>query len=220
MNRTDRLISVLKDNKYLAVVVVIGLVVIGVAQFTTALRDLKQHLTSAPEPVKPFEFSESDLRRETNPRFQFSFVYPKTWDRMDPDNADGNRYLNPTEPSVQCTFWGGHAVVTADLQEWINWSLAQDASRPGFELVHNVVSGRHIVEWEEKGEPISEIREQIEGRRVVYRQHGEDGKLTFMQLFLQVGDRQIGALCQAPDKRFPVYEPLFLALLADVRVLK
>lgn len=220
MNRTDRIISVLKNNKYLAVLVVAATVMIGLAQFTNAVRDLKRIFTSTPAPIKPIRFSESDFSREANPRFGFSFVYPKTWDRHDLDNADGNRYVNPTDTDVQCSFWGGYAVVSPTLKEWIDWSLSINASRPGFELIHNVESGRHVVGWSEEGDRVTEIREQIEGRRIVYRYKSEDGQsITFMQLFLQVEDRQISALCRAPDGQFPVYQPLFLALLADVRVL-
>ncbi|MBF0155755.1 MAG: hypothetical protein HQL57_01035 [Magnetococcales bacterium] len=36
---------------------------------------------------------ELKLVHQENPRFGFSFDYPEGWERFDPTNLDGNKYL-------------------------------------------------------------------------------------------------------------------------------
>ena len=48
--RVDRLLKAIKDNRLIAVLVVIGVVVIGIAQFTTALNDILKFVDSWRQP--------------------------------------------------------------------------------------------------------------------------------------------------------------------------
>jgi len=221
VSRTDKIIADLRNNKYLAPFIAIGIGLVALAVLTDSITSIQQFFGLSPGPMTTVTFSESDFNREANPRFLFSFLYPKTWDRFDPENGDGNRYRDPKNSDIHCSFSGSHAVLSSSLEESVDWSLAQAAKEPGFEMITNVESGRHQVSWTEIDGKVQEFRKQIEGRRVVYRSKPEGNtSLISMELFLYTGDREIHALCQAPESLFPAYEPLFLTLLAEVRVLQ
>jgi hypothetical protein len=220
-SRTEKIIFAINNHRYLAFFLVACIGIVGLATLTDSITSIRQFFSLTPKLAETVNFSEDDFSREANPRFSFSFLYPKTWDRFDPDNGDGNRYVDPVNPDVQCSFWGNLAVSSSNLEESVDWALSMAAEEPDFEMIANVESGRHQVSWMEINGEIQQSREQIEGRRVVYRSRPE-GKTTVisMHLFLHTGDREIHALCQSPESLFPAYQPLFLALLAEVRVLQ
>ncbi len=221
VSRTDKIFLALKNHKYLTYIFVAFAGVIGLAHLTDSITSIQQFFGLSPEPMTTVTFSEGDFNREANPRFLFSFLYPKTWDRFDPENGDGNRYRDPKNSDIHCSFWGSLAVLSPNLEDSVDWSLAQAAKESGFEMITNVESGRHQVSWTDMDGKVQEFREQIRGRRLVYRSKPEGNtSVISMELFLHTGDREIRALCQAPESLFPAYEPLFLTLLAEVRVLQ
>lgn len=162
---------------------------------------------------------EAGLERESNPRFGFSFLHPRYWDRRDPDNGDGNAYCDPKDPRIEMLAWGGYAVVTHDLDAWVSQSLDWLKREEGFALLSNVPSGRHLVDFIESSGAVTECREQIEGYRLVYSVGFDTTQVTSMQTFLQYQDTQIGLLCRAPTSRYQEYENLFLVLSHGIRVL-
>lgn len=220
-SRTEKIIFAFQNHKYFAILVAACIGIIGLSALTNSIASIRQHFGLIPKPIEAVRFSEDDFDRQANSRFSFSFPYPKTWDRFDPENADGNRYVDPVNPDVQCSFWGNLSISSSNLWESVDQSLSMASEEPGFELISNVESGRHQVTWMNIDGEIQEIREQVEGRRVVYssRPKGK-ASVVFMHLFLHTGDREIHALCQAPKALFPAYQSLFLALLAEVRVLQ
>ena len=111
---------------------------------------------------------DSQLQRESNPRFGFSFVYPSAWDREDPINGDGNTYRHPNDSRIELRVWGHYAVTSPDLHSWVDQTIACLQSEEGFTLLTRVPAGGHLIDWEERapGELI-ETRQQIEGCCIV-----------------------------------------------------
>jgi hypothetical protein len=180
-----------------------------------------------------------EIERDQNARFEFSFLYPKTWDRRDPTNGDGHLFVHPTDTSVRCAFYGHHTMpdmlnvpegsdpstlLAAEVKE----SLSFDEREPGFKLLLNTESGRHVhrlLPAHRRSAAVSndtnyiESWEHVEGRRIVYRTLESGEPITHMTLFLVYDGRTIGGDCEAPESRFETFEPLFLTLLSGVRVL-
>ena len=99
-----------------------------------------------------------ELRRESNPRFGFSFSHPAYWDRQDPTNGDGNTYRYPRDPRVEVCAWGRYAVMSADLHEWVQQTLEFLSKEPKFTLLSRVPSGRHLVDAIETPSGVVESR--------------------------------------------------------------
>lgn len=165
------------------------------------------------------QLSNQDLETEINTRFGFSFSYPKTWDRADPANADGNSYFDPKEPGVSLTAWGGFAVVSPTLDDYVSFSLHQAERHSGFKLLLDRESGRMLVGWDTLGSGSTETREQIQGRRIVYEVNDSSKRYTIMQVFTQVDSVQFSLRCRAPSSLYPAYQDLFLRLVSSLRVL-
>lgn len=163
---------------------------------------------------------DGQLRRESNPRFGFSFVHPSLWDRQDPTNGDGNTYRHPKDPRIVLAAWGQYAVVSPDLHSWVEWTIAYLRSKSGFCLLARVPAGGHLVDWqdERRKEQIA-IYEQVEGFRIVYKTDEDAQSFTTTQTFLQYGDTQFGLVCTAPSALYGRYEDLFLSISKELRIL-
>jgi hypothetical protein len=160
------------------------------------------------------------LERERNPRFGFSFVHPSVWDREDPTNRDGNTYRHPQDPRIEIRAWGGYAVVASDLRSWVDWTIENFQQEDGFRLVTDVISGRHLIDWEDRGQdrPV-ESRQQIEGYRLVYQAEEDGQPFTYVQTFLQLDETQISLRCRAPSASYGCYEDLFLVISKEIHIL-
>jgi hypothetical protein len=160
------------------------------------------------------------LRRESNPRFGFSFVHPSIWDREDPTNGDVNTYRHPQDSRIELRAWGGYAVVSPDLHSWVDWTIGCLQREDGFYLLARVPSGLHLVDWEDCGpNKLVRSRQQLEGCRIVYKTEENGQLLTSMQTFVQFGNTQVGLLCRAPSASYGRYEELFLVISKKLRIL-
>jgi hypothetical protein len=160
------------------------------------------------------------LERQSNPRFGFSFVAPATWDRQDPANGDGNTFRHPRDPRIEIRAWGGYAVVSPDLDSWVDWTIEALGRGEGFRLLSRTPAGAWLVDWRHRlwREPI-EVRRQVEGRRVVFEAVEAGQPMLSMQSFIQFDDVQVSVLCTAPAALFGRYEDLFLVISKEIRVL-
>ena len=94
------------------------------ARIANALRDVVAFFKSlSKRPHDLVSFTPNDLEREVNPRFGFSFLHPKTWDRRDPMNADGNTYFDPKHQDVRMLAWGSYGVLYPTLDVWVSETL-------------------------------------------------------------------------------------------------
>jgi hypothetical protein len=183
-----------------------------------ALRDVGRRSGGMGSRVPPFSF-DGRLVLEINPRFGFSFLYPKEWDRRDPPNNDGNVYVHPTDERIEMRAWGGYAVVSPSLEDWVQWTMRLEAERPGYRLVLDRESGRHVHYFTERNDRVVECRAQIPGRRVVYEVEENGIRMTRMRMFAQFDSSQFAIRCQAPTSEFLHYELLFVTLGQSLRVL-
>lgn len=162
---------------------------------------------------------QEDLELEINPRFGFSFLYPKNWDRQDPENSDGNSYKHPKNSRIEIRAWGGYAVVSQTLDEWVSWMMERETQKPGFQILRNTESGRHVYYYRQTEKGVIKSREQIRGRRVVFRYEESAEAFTAMQVSTQFGNAQFAIRCEAPSGKYPGYEDLFIVLGQSLRVL-
>ena len=170
--------------------------------------------------VRVLDSIHGQLRRESNPRFGFSFAHPSVWDREDPLNGDGNTYRHPQDSRIELRVWGGYAVVSPDLHSWVDWTLEWLQRRNGFCLLAKIPSGLHLIDWDDRGgnEPL-ESRQQVEGYRIVYKTEEDGQSLTSTRTFVQFANTQVGLLCSAPSASYGHYEELFLVLSKELRIL-
>jgi hypothetical protein len=170
--------------------------------------------------IRVLDSIHGQLRRESNPRFSFSFAHPSVWDREDPLNEDGSTYRHPQDSRIELRVWGGYAVVTPDLHSWLDWTLEWLQRRDGFCLLAKIPSGLHLIDWEDQGRSESVTsRQQVEGYRIVYETEEGGQSLTSMRTFAQFADTQVGLLCSAPSASYGRYEDLFLVLSKELRIL-
>ena len=183
-----------------------------------ALRDIGMKVGGIGLRVPPFSFDER-LMLEINPRFGFSFLYPKEWDRRDPHNNDGNVYVHPMDERIEMRAWGGYGVVSPTFEDWVRWTICLEARKPGYRLLLDRESGRHVHYFTEGNGGVVEFRAQIPGRRIVYEVEGSGIRMTIMQTFTQFDSTQFAIRCQAPTSEFLYYELLFVTLGQSLRVL-
>lgn len=58
-----------------------------------------------------------EFESNINSRFGFKFLYPKTWDRSDPMNNDGNKYIHPTNEKISITGSASFSFIEDDIFE-------------------------------------------------------------------------------------------------------
>ena len=176
--------------------------------------------TQGPALTADMEAVHGKLKRESNPRFGFSFVYPILWDRQDSTSSDGNTYRHPRDPRIEIRAWGGYAVVSPDLYAWVEWTLEHCQKARNYRLISRVPSGGHVIDWEHRRgrEPV-ETRQQIERERVVYQAEEGGEAFTCMRTFLQLGDTQFAFLGRAPVSHYPDFEELFWMMAGEFRIL-
>jgi len=74
--------------------------------------------------------------RTSNLRFGFSFIEPKTWDRLDPTNGDGNGYTHPTKPDVNISVSGHYDVLNeGDVSSSVGSRLDWLKKRKGVQII-------------------------------------------------------------------------------------
>jgi hypothetical protein len=182
-------------------------------QFIEAVQKLYRRFRRIPDAVSA---AAAELTADVNVRFGFRFDHPSVWDRRDPENSDGATYTNPQYPKVEIRAWGSYAVVWSSLDAWINECLYSKNRDEKASKIHALVdSGRYLV----KATPNGEVREKIDGKRVVYDVTIGSKKYTAMQQFVQVGNRQVGLRCLAPRYLFSSFNPLFLKVCASLEIL-
>ncbi len=216
-------LSWLKNNWFFALIAIIlgALVWVWLVKISKAVRDITNNWKSIRKSVKEqIKFNQEDLQRETNRRFGFSFLYPKTWDRKDPMNADGNTFVDPKNPEVSVVAWGEHAVSGETLEYWISEVLEKASLKAGYRLIRIVECSRHIMVWDEREGKWVPSWEQIEGGRLQYEYLERGKRKTIVEMLTQVEDTQFAVRCEAPSDLYPAYEKLFLALLAGFWVVK
>jgi hypothetical protein len=159
-----------------------------------------------------------DLELDSNSRFGFSFLYPKNWDRRDPQGNDGNIYTHPKDPRIEVRAWGGNAVVHPTLDRWISSTIGIEAEKPGFRVLRSIESGQHVYYERQTDKSLVKARDQIAGRRIVYEYNEGSEAFTAMQVLTQVAETQFAIRCQAPSSTYPVYEDLFIVLGQSLRL--
>lgn len=166
-----------------------------------------------------FKIENSNLQRTSNPRFGFSFVEPRTWDRFDPDNGDGNRYLHPTKESVSFSVSGIHDVSNeVDIYTTIDNHLSSLSKVKKFKLLLSRSSGSYCIDYPDEN---TVNTENISAWRLKYNiKDIESGiHLTVLEFKCNYDGICFTVYCQASKKEFEKFEDFFLYIISEFRVL-
>lgn len=111
----DKVVNIIKNNYFFAIALGIGYIlghinnIISFIDVISKRRRLKNKLLNKNTPY--VNFNKENFEKETNVRFGFSFLYPKTWDRKDPPtNSDGNIYIHPKNQDIKMYAWGNYNI--------------------------------------------------------------------------------------------------------------
>ncbi|MCY9764398.1 hypothetical protein M5X06_08560 [Paenibacillus alvei] len=153
------------------------------------------------------------LERESNPRFGFSYLFPKHWDRVDPVNGDGNTYIHPENNKIKILVWGSYAVVWTELEELIKNTVNIESENKKFELYKKISSGKYV--------RTENSRAQIEGVRIEFSYYDEENeKINFIQAFTQYKESQFCIRCQVPNKYYKTFYNDFLNISSSLYVIE
>jgi hypothetical protein len=167
----DRIINRAKDHP----VIVVLLFLAFLATAFGAILDVPSKVYDAwhvlNPPDEPYEFSQKDLVRTSNPRFGFSFLHPRTWDRKDPTNSDGHTFVNPMDNDTEIAAWGQFDVVEGSS------GMHDDTQKQllGYRLIEDVEKGMWLVDTKVVNGERKPVRTEIPGRRLKY-EYDRDGK--------------------------------------------
>jgi len=218
----DEVLNIIKNNYILAIVLGIGFIlgqinnIISFINNMIKIKRLKNKLLNKNEPY--VNFNEENFEKETNVRFGFSFLYPKTWDRKDPPtNSDGNTYIHPKNQDIKMLAWGNYII------EEVTDLISVDpeyCKRKKVRILLDVESGKNFDIWSKKNDEVSMYREQLMGRRLVYQFKRDKKKITAMHCSASFADTKYNILCEAPSNIFSEYEDLFIFLHANLKILQ
>ena len=182
--------------------------------------EINSTLASRQQSLPVLKTIHGQLRRESNARFGFSFVYPSIWDRQDPTNGDGNTYRHPQDSRIKLAAWGQYGVISPNLHSWVDWTIKCLRGENCFRLITRVPAGGHLVDWKdrERNKAFASYQ-QVEGYRIVYKTEEDGQPFTTTQTFRQYGDTQVGLCCRAPSDNYEHYEELFLVISKELRIL-
>ncbi len=164
----------------------------------------------APPEHDPVIFSEHELAIKTNTRFGFSFKYPRTWAREDPENGDGYRFVHPTVPGVRLSAYGSfgsHSNLWDEMRQRRQWAEEQGAT---FAVDRQADSDVYMTDGTSFDAPgWLQRREQT---------HDEVGRITAITRAVWAPGRYVIIEAQAPSVDFPRYEQALDLLTASLRV--
>ena len=218
----DKVLNFIKSNYLLVIIFGIGYIlgqinnIIGFIKNIIEIAKLKNKLLNK---NKPFvDFNEENFDKETNVRFGFSFLYPKTWDRKNPPtNSDGNTYIHPKDQDIKMYAWGNYIIEeVADLIS-VN---PEYCKRKKARILLNVESGKNFDIWSKKNDVITMYREQLMGGRIVYQFKRDKKKITAIESITSLEETEYHILCEAPSNIFSKYEDLFIFLHSNLKILQ
>ena len=218
----DKVLNFIKSNYLLVIIFGIGYIlgqinnIIGFIKNIIEIAKLKNKLLNK---NKPFvDFNEENFDKETNVRFGFSFLYPKTWDRKNPPtNSDGNTYIHPKDQDIKMYAWGNYIIEeVADLIS-VN---PEYCKRKKARILLNVESGKNFDIWSKKNDVITMYREQLMGGRIVYQFKKDKKKITAIESITSLEETEYHILCEAPSNIFSKYEDLFIFLHSNLKILQ
>jgi hypothetical protein len=218
----DQLLLFIKNNYLLAVFLLIGYVLgqfNNIINFVINIIEIKRLKNKLFDKENIYvNFNKDNFEKETNVRFGFSFLYPKTWDRKHPpSNSDGNTYIHPKNQNIKMLVWGCYYI------EGIT-SLVLTSSRYNknkkVRIILDVESGKNHDIWSAEDDNLSMYREQLEGRRIVFQFERNKKKITAMESIATLENIEYHMLFEAPSKDFSKYEDLFIFLNSNLKILQ
>lgn len=219
----DEVLNVIKNNYILAIALVVGFIfgqinnIISFLNSIIKIWRLKNKLLNKNTPY--VNFNEKNFEKETNVRFGFSFLYPKTWDRKDPPtNSDGNTYIHPKNQDIKMFVWGGYII--EGINDLISLFNPEYCKRNKIRILLDVESGKNYDVYSQQNGIDTLYREQLMGRRLVYQFKRDKKKITAMEFITSLEETKYHILCEAPSNIFSEYENLFIFLHSNLKILQ
>jgi hypothetical protein len=222
----DEVLNIIKNNYILAIALVVGFIfgqinnIISFLNSIIKIWRLKNKLLNKNTPY--VNFNEENFEKETNVRFGFSFLYPKTWDRKDPPtNSDGNTYIHPKNQDIKMLAWGNYNIEES-IEEVDNPEsfYSKHFKRNKIRILLDVESGKNYDICSQQNGIDTLYREQLIGRRFVYQFKRDKKKITAMEFITSLEETEYHILCEAPSNIFSEYEDLFIFLYANLKILQ
>jgi len=218
----DKVLNFIKNNYFLVIVFGIGYIlgqinnIISFINNIIEIRRLKNKLLNKNKSY--VNFNEENFEKETNVRFGFSFLYPKTWDRKNPPtNSDGNTYIHPKNQDIKMLAWGRYII--EEVTDLISVN-PEYCKRKKVRILLDVELGKNYDIWSEQNGIDTLYREQLIGRRIVYQFKRNKKKITAMESITSLEETEYHILCEAPSNIFSEYENLFIFLHSNLKILQ
>lgn len=205
LTRLERLKRQVTDNKVGAFVAAALVVIAAVGGAVGSVQAIFDLFKSSPEPA--VKVAQEDLGLVANPRYGFKFKYPLSWERMDPENGDGTRFVGD-EPGVEIVAYG-YAENTAEFEDLDQRTIAQVSDGTIVKQPVTQLATRLIDE---------QSAEEVEGRRVLVRFAAAkpDPAVTALVFTLHLKDHGVTIRCQAPTAQYTRYAGLCTQLIGTL----
>jgi hypothetical protein len=202
-----------------SIILVAGAVLSRIIDIITFLKNLKELFKKSNNVKECYKIESSNLNRTSNPRFRFSYIEPRTWDRLDPDNGDGSKYMHPTKSNISFSVSGMHDVLEdGDVSNTIKRQVESLSKQRGFKLLLSRPSGSYYYDFPDEN---TIETQKIRAWRLKYNLlDRSSGKLlTIFEYRCNFDGVCFTIHCQVPRKEFDIYEEFFLLIISEFRVL-
>jgi hypothetical protein len=197
----------------LAIGIVLGRLT-DIIKFIDSIIGLSQRRTKSTDIYK---IENTNLMKTSNPRFGFSFVEPRTWDRSDPLNGDGNSYSHPTKTNVSYSVSGMYDVFDdGDTYASVKRKLVVLKEKKKFRLLVDRQCGSYQIDYPNK---TSINLEQISAWRLKYQYKESGNNITVIEFICNYKGVCFTVQGKANSKDFEKYEDFFIFLISEFKIL-
>ena len=167
--------------------------------------------------LESYEIKSEYWGHNSNPRFGFSFSEPLSWDRIDPHNNDGYKYMNPEDSNVHFSLSGQYdALELSTIEAIVEWHLSIYKKKKGFKLVSSNESGRILYDYPDEK---TVVRQNVSGWKMIYDSLHEGKRIRSMDFISKFDDTIFHIHCQAPKNQFKKYENFFMKIITSFSIL-
>jgi hypothetical protein len=201
------------DHPLIVLVLIVGAVLAFSGEGIRNARDVRSLFGGKHSPPV-MRIAASDLSRDANALFGFSFSYPTTWKRTDAINGDGSTFMAPNQPGVELRVWGTRAPPSEGsgfgLLTFVA-SVDPTLNQRGSRMIENapvdvdwvgVVHRRHVVTKVPGWRFVTTSRDEATGLNV-----------TTLLVAARLDRRDALASCKAPTSQWQAYEQLCYQLV-------
>lgn len=208
----------LEENWWIILIsFILGNLSAGLLNWIKVVQEIKKLFKKKETSISVYNINDEYLGRNTNPRFGFSFKEPLNWDRFDPDNGDGYKYVLPNDGNVYFVVSGSHNVLEfSETEDYVNWKRNILEANKNFELIINRQSGKYLIDYPNKS---TIHRENVKAWKMKYNTKEKGAQITVLNISILYDDITFDIHCQAPTERFVEFEDFFTKIIISFNLL-